>query len=207
MNLLRSTIFITFTVALTLLNAVADGKDIDKIIQLNNEGVRLLNAKQYDAAIAQFTEVRIIDPDYLLAKDNLVVAYNSRGLAHFQQKHYQKAYDDFNNSFKLSNNPTVRLNRTATALRLRYFKDAYEDSLRANSVELKALAEIGLGQPEEAIRLLKLNEPPTKLALMGLIIAYRKLGQVSISRQLEARLKSKSDLLELSEWTKVFSLQ
>jgi tetratricopeptide (TPR) repeat protein len=48
--------------------------------QLNNDGVKLLNAGNFPGAIAKFEEALRIEPGYQYAKDNLAIAYNNYAL-------------------------------------------------------------------------------------------------------------------------------
>ncbi len=55
-------------------------RNASRALILNNEGVKLLNAHDVQLAIAKFQEALRLDPSCQLAKDNLAVAYNDRGL-------------------------------------------------------------------------------------------------------------------------------
>jgi len=48
-------------------------------VALNNNGVKALNAKNYDLAIQYFAQAVHNSPNYKLAKDNLALSYNERG--------------------------------------------------------------------------------------------------------------------------------
>lgn len=50
------------------------------VIGLNNEGVIALKVSNYPLAIRKFNEALKLDPEYRLAKLNLVIAYNNYGL-------------------------------------------------------------------------------------------------------------------------------
>lgn len=69
----------------------------NKVIGMNNQGVKALNAKNFDEAIKFFEKALAEDPNYLLARENLAIAHNNYGLA-LQKKpaaalsHFYKAF-------------------------------------------------------------------------------------------------------------------
>jgi tetratricopeptide (TPR) repeat protein len=50
-----------------------------QVIDLNNSGVKLINAESYDLAIQAFQQALALDPGYTIAHDNLVITYNRKG--------------------------------------------------------------------------------------------------------------------------------
>lgn len=54
--------------------------DQGQIINLNNEGVKALNASNFQAAISAFEGALKLDPTYKLARQNLAIAHNNYGL-------------------------------------------------------------------------------------------------------------------------------
>ncbi|CAN5554744.1 hypothetical protein BH10CYA1_BH10CYA1_25420 [soil metagenome] len=54
--------------------------DANQVISLNNEGVKALNASNYQLAIQKFEAALKQDPNYKLARDNLAIAHNNYGL-------------------------------------------------------------------------------------------------------------------------------
>ena len=49
--------------------------------EFNNQGVKELNAKDFQKAIASFKEAVRLDPSYKLGRENLAIAYNNLGLS------------------------------------------------------------------------------------------------------------------------------
>jgi tetratricopeptide (TPR) repeat protein len=59
--------------------ALAQGAN-QQAARLNNEGVKALNAGDFDTAIRNFQEALKVEPSYSYARDNLAVAYNNKAL-------------------------------------------------------------------------------------------------------------------------------
>ena len=59
---------------------MAAAADQSMAIQLNNSGVRALNAGDYRSAIQIFEEALKVDPAYSMARDNLAIACSGYGL-------------------------------------------------------------------------------------------------------------------------------
>lgn len=177
----------------------------ETVIPLNNQGVEALNAGRLDEAIAKFSKAVTVDPDYALAKENLAVSLNRRGLAFYRRKDYTKASADFQKSLSLIPSPEVHLNNSAACMRLKQFQRAFDDAQRANSPEMKGLAMLGLANLHGAIAELNKVQPPTHLSLIGLSISYQKLGDPKSSRKYKLRVSSKN-LEDLAEWQKVFQV-
>jgi tetratricopeptide (TPR) repeat protein len=55
-------------------------QEMEECARINNEGVRALNAKQYDQAIKLFEVSLKVKPDYSIAKDNLIIVHLRRGI-------------------------------------------------------------------------------------------------------------------------------
>lgn len=53
---------------------------IYSIMDLNNQGVRFINSRDYPNAITCFKQALLADPEYKLARDNLAIAHNNFGL-------------------------------------------------------------------------------------------------------------------------------
>lgn len=176
------------------------GFDINRSIELNNEGVVALNKGLYNLAIKKLSDSLVIDPNYQLGIENLATAYNKRGIYLFKKASYEEAFHDFDRSFKLNRSQNTRTNRCITSLMLKKFENGYEDAARLDSQVLKGLAEIGLNQIDEGIRVLKLVEPPNMLSNIGLCIAYEKQGKTALSRSYRSKLKKPAELTELALW-------
>ena len=79
------------------------------VISLNNEGVKALNAGNYQLAIQKFEAANKLDPTYTLAKENLAIAYNNYGLQ--LQNNPGEAIKWFHKSLALNaNNATTQGN-------------------------------------------------------------------------------------------------
>lgn len=79
------------------------------VISLNNEGVKALNAGNYQLAIQKFEQANKLDPTYTLAKENLAIAYNNYGLQ--LQNNPVEAIKWFHKSLALNaNNATTQGN-------------------------------------------------------------------------------------------------
>jgi tetratricopeptide (TPR) repeat protein len=83
--------------------------DSSQVINLNNEGVKALNAQNFPAAVQAFQKALNIDPNYQLARDNLAIAHNNYGL---QLKNNPKAaLKEFHQALYLNPaNPTTQSN-------------------------------------------------------------------------------------------------
>jgi len=51
-----------------------------QVIEINNEGVKALNAGNIQLALQKFAQALKVDPNYQLARDNLAIAHNNYGL-------------------------------------------------------------------------------------------------------------------------------
>ncbi len=68
---------------LLLLSSSALALDHNKskeVIELNNIGVKYLEQREFDQAIAYLKKATAMDPDYLMARSNLAIAINNKGL-------------------------------------------------------------------------------------------------------------------------------
>ena len=54
--------------------------DSNQVINLNNQGVKALNAGTFSEAVKDFQAALNLDPSYQLARDNLAIAHNNYGL-------------------------------------------------------------------------------------------------------------------------------
>ncbi|MBZ0185290.1 MAG: tetratricopeptide repeat protein, partial [Candidatus Obscuribacterales bacterium] len=71
-----------------------------QVIELNNDGVRALNASNFQLAIQKFQEALKLDSTYQRAKTNLGIAYNNYGLQ--LQSNPMKALEQFHKSLELA---------------------------------------------------------------------------------------------------------
>ncbi len=78
-------------------------------ITLNNNGVRALNKNDYEGAIGFFKKSLSKNPDYQLAKDNLAITYNNKGLT--LRNHPKEALKYFEMALAMNpENGTTRAN-------------------------------------------------------------------------------------------------
>ena len=83
--------------------------DSSQVIGLNNDGVKALNASQYQLAIQKFEAALKLDPTYKLARDNLAIAHNNFGLqqrsnpAEALKQFHQALYLNMSNATTLQN--------------------------------------------------------------------------------------------------------
>lgn len=77
-----ATLLLATTVSLQTIAPYAPAAYADQatVIGLNNDGVKLLQAGNFSAAIQKFQQALDMDKTYKLAKDNLAIAYNNYGL-------------------------------------------------------------------------------------------------------------------------------
>lgn len=80
-----------------------------EVITLNNEGVKALNRKDWQIAVDDFNAALKLEPDYRLAKDNLVIAYRMHGLDLREQNKLPEALAEFHQAAFLADWPDVRL--------------------------------------------------------------------------------------------------
>lgn len=185
-------------------NSGSTARDI--AIELNNQGVQALSAGRESDAIAKLSESCDLDPDYELARENLAIAFNNRGIAFYKRKDYRSANADFEKSLFLRSERYVRFGNAVTCLHMGQFDDALEEAARLDSPELTGLALLGLNREDEAIGRVKRMKPPTLLALVVLSIAYRKKGNTSMAYSYEQKVSPK-DRAELKNWQTVFKVQ
>lgn len=109
MNVKTTTKFVlSFALSLCTFSATF-GVEIGRAITLNNEGVAALNNGKYDLAVSKLTEAVTLNPEYVLAKENLSIAYNARGMEHYRLLQYEAARKDFDNSLRLNNSKSKSL--------------------------------------------------------------------------------------------------
>ncbi|MGH2510403.1 MAG: hypothetical protein ACRDHZ_23760, partial [Ktedonobacteraceae bacterium] len=75
---------VLFILALALIGSAAIGQKQPnpqaECIDLNNEGVKAINRKDWPLAFQKFEAALKLDPNYKLARDNIVVAHGQYGL-------------------------------------------------------------------------------------------------------------------------------
>ena len=65
-------------------------QEMEECARINNEGIRALNAKQFDQATKFFEASLKVRPDYTVARDNLVIVHLQKGI---QLRSEGKLYD------------------------------------------------------------------------------------------------------------------
>jgi Tfp pilus assembly protein PilF len=77
-------------------------------IAANNQGAEFLAQKQYDSAIASFSQALSIDPTYARARHNLSIAYYRQGLSLWPDQK-QEAQNSFRKALEVdSSNPQIQ---------------------------------------------------------------------------------------------------
>jgi tetratricopeptide (TPR) repeat protein len=78
-------------------------------ISANNQGAEFLAQKQYDSAIASFSQALAIDPTYALARHNLGIAYYRQGLSLWRTDQKEEAKNSFRKALETdSSNPQIQ---------------------------------------------------------------------------------------------------
>ena len=78
-------------------------------ISANNQGAEFLAQKQYDSAIASFSQALAIDATYALARHNLGIAYYRQGLSLWRTDQKEEAKDSFRKALEAdSSNPQIQ---------------------------------------------------------------------------------------------------
>ncbi len=94
-------------------------------------GITNLNLKQYDKAIADFSQAIEIDSDYARA-------YNNRGVLYKDIKQYDKAIDDYSHAIEIDpKNPTAWYSRGNAYNDLHQYDNAVADYSRAIEIDPK----------------------------------------------------------------------
>lgn len=90
------------------------------VVKANNEGVNLLKKNDFDGAAARFKEALTLDPGYSLARDNLAITYNNRGIKSDNDRDSLKY---FHLSIWLSNGKNASTETNLSVVRGRLYKD------------------------------------------------------------------------------------
>ncbi len=91
--------------------AYGQSTDNNQVIEINNEGVKALNAGNTQLALQKFEQAVKLDPSYQLARDNLAIAHNNYGLQ--LQNNPQAAIKEFHQALYLNpGNSTTLSNLT-----------------------------------------------------------------------------------------------
>jgi tetratricopeptide (TPR) repeat protein len=123
----KKLLILTLPLLTVALSAVAETPPV--VIGLNNQGVKALNDKDYDTAIAKFEEALAGDPLYSLARDNMGIACNNKGLT--LESEPKQAIKWFERAlFYSSGNKTTAANLDGIMRRLGLDPASFEDRVK-----------------------------------------------------------------------------
>ncbi|MGD9562508.1 MAG: tetratricopeptide repeat protein [Pyrinomonadaceae bacterium] len=96
-------------------------------------GIAYRLKRDYDKAIADFENVRRMNPRFAAVNTQFQIVYNSRGLEEFNDKKYQDAFDDISLAINADpKNPTPYINRCAIYIfAWKKYREAIEDCSEA----------------------------------------------------------------------------
>jgi tetratricopeptide (TPR) repeat protein len=117
--------------------AFADEDDkTARVIDLNNSGVKLLNCEHYDLAIEAFQQALVLDPNYGIAHDNLVIALNWKGSK--IRNNPVEALRQFHKALLLSPNSPMTMQNLETILpKLGLRPNDYRDRFGLAAMEMR----------------------------------------------------------------------
>ncbi len=159
------------------------------VISLNNEGVKALNAGNYQLAIQKFEAAYKLDPTYQLARENLAIAYNNYGLQ--MQNNPGEAIKWFHKSLSLNpNNATTQGNLNTIVQMLGKNPGSYKDRMEMGRAA--RLAGDFDGAIVEYAAALRIKDDPKLHADLGDVYRVRDRLDDAI-REFQAALKSGVD--------------
>ncbi|HEY9676563.1 MAG TPA: tetratricopeptide repeat protein [Drouetiella sp.] len=124
---------------------------------LNNQGANALNNMNYELAIQKFSQALNIDPGYKLARNNLGMVFNNRGIKERSDKN--NALLDFHRALLLRTDDTASEANIATSIKsLIKGRDSYE--LRKNLADSLAAKHDDVGAIAEYRRALEIKDDP-----------------------------------------------
>jgi len=132
-------------------------------ILLNNEGVVALQKLSFDTAIEKFNQALMLQPGYKLARENLGIAFNNRGLS--ERKDYQAALKDFHRAVLI--NP--------------------DDATVEKNVEM-ILASKGISSNNFDALKEKADEAFNKKDYVGALVEYRRALKIKDDMNAQARI-------------------
>jgi tetratricopeptide (TPR) repeat protein len=98
-------------------------------VQINNEGVRALNKKQWTAAIDKLMSAVLLEPKYSRGRENLAIAHNEYGL-YLRSKNEHESFRQFHLAFYVQHGPTIEKNLTGMTKYMGWEPDRYEDHVK-----------------------------------------------------------------------------
>ena len=124
-----------------------------QVVELNNEGVKALNAGNFQLAITKFEQALKLDPSYQLAKENLAIAYNNYGLQ--LQNNPKEAIKQFHKALYLNpNNATTLQNLEGIITLMRKNPKSFKDRVElADQARLAGDFQGAIIEYKEALRL------------------------------------------------------
>lgn len=141
-----------------------------QVVGLNNEGVKALNAGNFQLAVQKFQEAVKLDPSYGLARENLAIAYNNYGLQ--LQNNPKEAIKQFHKALYLNrNNATTLSNLEGIISMLGKNPKKFQD--RVELGDQARLAADFEGAAIEYIEALRLKEDPKIHAKLGDVYRVR----------------------------------
>jgi tetratricopeptide (TPR) repeat protein len=123
-HLIVSAIFFLQIVVSTL---PVKSQSLNQVIGENNQGVKFLNREEHQLAIDKFKQAIKLDPNYSLARENLVIAHNQFGLK-LMKTDPKKALVQFHQVAYLNPNfPSIEINLDAAIKAIGKNPDSFYD--------------------------------------------------------------------------------
>jgi tetratricopeptide (TPR) repeat protein len=155
-------------------------------VALNNNGVKALNSKNYDLAIQYFAQALQNSPNYKLAKDNLVISYNERGLKN--KNNAKSALKDFHAALYLNpGSSTTKTNLEGIVKSMKMDPKSFDD--RVSLAKTAEAEQDFVGAAVEYTEALKIKDDPSVHEQLSAV--YKSLGRDSEAES-EAQKAAKS---------------
>ncbi len=162
------------------------------VISLNNEGVKALNANNYQLAITKFEAALKLDPSYKLARGNLAIAHNNFGLQ--LRSDPKRALSEFHKALFLDPSNTTTLSNVNGIISLMGKNPKSFDDRKALGKEAQVSGDF-IGALIEYGEACKIKDEPALHVEMGNIYRVRDDNDNAITQyQAAARLKDGADV-------------